>query len=222
MKHFKSFLFFYLALFFISSNAFAALERQTTSVSEVLSGDTVRLKGGKTLRYTGVKAPPLQDIIPLLREYGKNSLEFNKKLVEGKTITIEWGNQIKDAQGNLLGFVFLEDGTFVNELILKEGQAKWRNAVPNTRYAEELEKAELSARRSKKGLWEKEAKNPYLESAFLGEKSTHIYHKPSCVKLENIPESSLVKFDSRVEAKAAGFSPCAFCKGSSQNQEDVF
>ena len=50
-----------------------------------------------------------------MREYGANALEFNKSLVAGKKIWIEWGSQIRDDRNNLLAYVFLDDGTFVNQ-----------------------------------------------------------------------------------------------------------
>ena len=206
--------FFLLGLFFLFSQKpiLAEAPRQISEVHEVLTGDAVRLKGGKTLRYAGLQAPPKQSVIPLLRQYGEVSFEFNRKMVEGKKVFIEWGPQIRDERGNLLGYVFLEDGAFVNLEILKAGHAKFRMPPPNKRYAADLRQGELEARRAKLGLWKEEPENPYIKEEYLGEKNTKIYYFPTSPELDRIPEANLVKFRSRIDAKAAGYRPCFNCK----------
>lgn len=197
-----------------------ALERQSAVVREVLTGDSVRLEGGKTLKYAGVHSPPLQSLLPLMREYGENAMQFNKNLVEGKKIWVEWGSQIRDNQNNLLGYVFLEDGTFVNFEVLKNGHGKAFTKAPNLKYAASFRKTELEARRKKLGLWKEEPDNPFLKSEYVGEKNTKIYYFPTSPELERIPEANLVKFRSRVEAKAAGYKACFSCK--EDNKEEAF
>ena len=192
-----------------------ALEKQSAVVRETLSGDIVRLEGGKTLKYIGVQSPPLQSLIPLVREYGANALEFNKNLVNGKKIWIEWGSQIRDDRGNLLGYVFLEDGTFVNREIAKNGNGKVAAIPPNIKYEGVLRQAELGARRSRRGLWKEEPENPFIKSEYLGEKNTKIYYFPTSPELDRIPQANLVTFRSRVEAKAAGYRACSTCKENS-------
>lgn len=187
-------------------------------IQEVLTGDTIRLEGGKTLKYAGLSAPPLQSMIPLVRQYGANALEFNKSLTGRKKVLIEWGSQIRDGRGNLLGYVFLENGTFVNKEILKAGHARAAIKPPNIKYAGLFHKFELQARRDKKGLWEKEPENPFLKSEYVGEKNTKVYYFPDSPALERIPEAQLVKFRSRVEAKAAGYRPCKTCYESAQSE----
>lgn len=194
----------------LASSAWA-LEKQSAVVHEVLSGDTVRLEGGKTLKYAGIQSPPLQNIIPLARVYGENALAFNRQLVEGKKILIEWGPQIRDEQNRLLGYVFLENQTFVNLELLKSGHARMRVLPPNLHYASAFRHAELGARRARAGLWKEEPENPFIKSEYIGEKNTKMYYFPTSPELERIPQANLVTFRSRVEAKAAGYRPCATC-----------
>ncbi len=187
-------------------------EKQASVVAEVLTGDTVRLEGGRVLRYVGFYAPPLQSRIPLVRTYGENALSFNKQLVLGKKIQIEWGPQILNDQNDLLGYVFLEDGTFVNLEILKAGHGRWVNTAPNLKYSSAFRKAELSARRDKKGLWKEEPQNPFLHQEYIGHKSTKTYYFPTSPELDRIPQSQWITFRSAVEAKAAGYKPCFTCR----------
>ena len=218
-KNFKFLIFFSIGtIFFIPPKIQAAEKIQSARVQEVLTGDTIRLESGKTLKYIGLQSPPLQSLIPLIRQYGSEALEFNKKMVEGKKISVEWGSQIRDNQKNLLGYVFLEDGTFVNKEILKSGHARVKIVPPNIQHASLFRKLELEARRNKSGLWREEPENPFLKSEYIGEKNTKIYYLPNSPELERIPEANLVKFDSRVQAKAAGYRACFTCSESAESE----
>ena len=215
-KNLKSFsLVFALALF--SVPVALAAEKQSAVVHEVLTGDSVRLTGGKILKYAAIQAPPLQSVILLVRQYGEASLAFNKTLVEGKTIFIEWDSQIRDGHDRLIGYVYLEDGTFVNQEILKAGHAKAVITPPNLRYQGRLRRAEIEARRDRKGLWKEEPENPYIQSQYIGDKNTKIYYFPTSPELDRIPESYLVRFSSRIDAKAAGYRACFDC-----NEADLY
>lgn len=219
MNIFKPAALLFFSLVFSASPCLSA-ERQTAFVQEVLSGDTVRLKGGKVLRYASLEAPPLQHKIPLVRTYGENAKAFNESLVLNKPVEIEWGAKLRNAQNELLGFVFLKDGRFVNAEILKNGHAKPRIAPPNLAYAAELKEAAREGAKNRLGLWKDEIKNPYVQEVFYGEKNTKIYYLPDCEKLERIPQAQLVKFRSRVEASAAGYRVCPTCKAGAANADE--
>jgi len=212
----SAFFFVPVLMFFLNGGlfqaVFGAVSTQSATVHEALMGHSVRLKGGKTLRYIGIQSPPLQSKIPLIRQYGQAAFDFNQKLTQGKKINIEWDFQIRDERGDLLGYAFLEDGTFVNLEILKAGHAKWVRTPPNHKYSAELRLAELQARRVRLGLWKEEPENPYIKDEYLGEKNTKIYYFPTSPELERIPQANLVNFRSRMDAKAAGYRPCSTCK----------
>ena len=86
-------------------------------------------------------------------ETGKEAAEFTKKLVEGKRIRLEFDIQQRDKYGRLLAYVFLEDGTFVNAEIVKEGYAQVMTIPPNVKYQDLLLKIQEKARDNQKGLW---------------------------------------------------------------------
>lgn len=181
-------------------------------MESVVSGDTVKLTGGKELRYAGVESPSPQSAIALSQQYGQDALAFNRALVEGKTIQVEWGPQIRDSKNRLLAYVFLEDGTFVNRELLKNGHARTRIVAPNLRYAEELRDDEMGARRAKKGLWLKEPEDPKFKQNVWGNKVGKVYFYPDSPELDDVPEAQRVPFRSRTEAKAAGYTPCFSCR----------
>ena len=113
----------------------------------------------------------------------------------------------------------MEDGTFVNGELLKEGHAKVRILIPNTRYADEFKNWESEARRNKKGLWIKEPSDPHANKPYIGEKNTKIYYLPDSPELEKIPEAQWVYFNSRVDATAAGYKPCFSCRQKGELDE---
>lgn len=202
-----------VAIFFLSQTSLGfTADRQQAFVEEVLSGDTVRLKGGKTLKYTGVEAPPLQHRIPLVRTYGESAKAYNEQLVLHKKIWIDWGRRLRDRHNNLLGYVYLEDNTFVNLELLRAGQAKPNLYPPDLVFADLFHQTAWDAEKNRRGLWKEEPKNPYAKEAYVGEKNTKIYYLPNSSELERIPQANLVTFRSRVEATAAGYRACNTCK----------
>lgn len=214
-------LFLFLTLPLLRQDAASGVETQAARVRQALTGDSLLLENGKTLKYIGVRSPSPQSKTPLERQYGNKALELNQKWVGGKTVQIQWDFQIRDNRSNLLGYVFLEDGTFVNLEILKAGYGKARVTAPNKKYAADFRRAEFDARRKKIGLWLKEPENPFLRSRYVGEKNTKVYYFSTSPELDRIPQANLIFFDSRVEAKAAGYKPCRNCREDQDTAEDA-
>ena len=48
-------------------------------------------------------------------------------------------------------------------------------------------------------------------ASFIGNSSSHIFHKPDCSSAENMKDGNKVTFESRDEAVAAGYTPCKRC-----------
>ena len=75
-------------------------------------------------------------------------------MVEGKKVRLEYDWQKRDKYGRLLGYVYLEDGTFLNAEIIKQGYGFAYTRFP-FKYLEDFRKYEREARESNKGLWGK-------------------------------------------------------------------
>ena len=99
-------------------------------VTRVVDGDTIVLSNGERLRYIGVDTPETKHPKKGLQCYGKEASAFNKKLVEGKKVKLEFDVQQKDRYGRLLAYVYLEDGTFVNAELLRKGYAQVMTIPP--------------------------------------------------------------------------------------------
>ena len=85
--------------------------------------------------------------------FALEAADKNKELVEGKTITFYKDKTEHDMYGRWLGFVYLEDGTFVNKKLVEEGYAFAYPYKPDLTKSDEIKAAESIARRSKIGLW---------------------------------------------------------------------
>lgn len=135
-------------------------------VTRVVDGDTLQLEDGERLRLIGIDTPEMHESDKLERdsrssqqdkeaiiEMGRRAYEFTKKLVEGRRVSIELDAEPRDKYRRLLGYVYLEDGTFVNAEIVKQGYASLLTIPPNVRHAELFLNLYREARENKRGLW---------------------------------------------------------------------
>lgn len=69
-------------------------------------------------------------------------------------VRLEYDWQRKDSYGRLLAYVYLEDGTFLNAEIIKQGYGYAYTNYP-FRYLKEFRSYEKQAREGKQGLWKR-------------------------------------------------------------------
>ncbi len=127
-------------------------------VVEVIDGDTVRLATGEFLRYIGIDTPEIRvrqgsEFIYSPQPFSLESREYNRLLVEGKTVEIEFDVEKKDRYGRLLGYCFV-DGIFVNAKLIEEGYAVLYTYPPNVKYTGLFVELQKEARAAQKGLWQ--------------------------------------------------------------------
>ncbi|PIR43383.1 nuclease [candidate division WWE3 bacterium CG10_big_fil_rev_8_21_14_0_10_32_10] len=122
-------------------------------VARVVDGDTIEIEGGQKVRYIGIDTPETVHPDKGVECYGKEASDKNKTLVENKKIRLEKDVSETDSYGRLLRYIYLEDGTFVNLLLVKEGFARSSTYPPDVKHQETLKSAEQEARASKIGLW---------------------------------------------------------------------
>ena len=150
----KKILFLFL-LFFVACSQ--PQDYSNIKVIEAIDGDTVKLSNGKLLRYIGLDTPEVRiknngqfkyDPQP----YSLEASEYNRKLVEGKFVRIEFDVEKKDKYGRLLGYCFVDD-TFVNAELIKQGYAVIYTLPPNVKYSDIFASLQKKARENEKGLW---------------------------------------------------------------------
>lgn len=138
---------------FITSHT---VQTETFTVERVIDGDTIEVTGDPgslTVRLIGVDTP--ESVHPdesKNNEYGKAASEWLGKLLTGKTVELEYGEEKTDTYGRTLAYVYL-DGEMVNKMLLRNGLAKTMFIPPNTKYQKEFEQIEQTAKDNNTGFW---------------------------------------------------------------------
>lgn len=125
-------------------------------VTRVIDGDTIEVEfpsGKEKVRYIGIDTPELRDRRPTVKLLAKEATAQNKKLVLGKKVELVKDISDRDRYHRLLRYVFLEDGTFVNLELVRQGFAQVATYPPDIKYQELFLAAQQEARRQNLGLW---------------------------------------------------------------------
>ena len=126
-------------------------------VVRVVDGDTIWICciAGKSekVRYIGINTPETKHPKKGVEYFGKEASEANRKLVDGKTVSLEFDVEQRDRYRRLLAYVFLKDGTFVNAWLVENGFAQVMTVPPNVKHEGLFRKFQREAREFKRGLW---------------------------------------------------------------------
>ena len=123
--------------------------------SYVIDGDTiiVIIDGKKEkVRLIGVDAPETGGPYTKKEPFGREASAFTKKMTEGGSVKLEYDWQKRDKFGRLLAYVYLEDGTFLNAELIKQGYGTVFRKF-SFKYRDDFIRYELEARENKRGLW---------------------------------------------------------------------
>lgn len=126
-------------------------------VVEVVDGDTIRIEweGNEELvRYLLVDTPETNHPRLGKQPFGEEAKALNQEIVKNATVTLEFDiGERYDEYGRLLAYVYA-DGERVQDQLIEAGVARVAYVYPpNTRYLDELEKAQDRAKNSKAGIW---------------------------------------------------------------------
>jgi micrococcal nuclease len=127
-------------------------------VKKVVDGDTFWINDGSPkglkIRLIGIDAPESRNTGRKVKSlYGEAASEYLSKLIAGKKVRLEYDIGRHDQYGRTLAYAWLEDGTFVNAVMVKNGYATVMTIPPNVKYADVFVKLARKARNQKKGLW---------------------------------------------------------------------
>lgn len=117
-------------------------------VKRVIDGDTIELESGAIVRYVGINAPDNG------QPFEEESTDFNKKLIEGKKVKLEYDAYRSDRFGRILAYIIIDNKNLSIELV-KKGLAKvviYKKRKPLI-YQQKLLDAEIEAKSKKLGIW---------------------------------------------------------------------
>jgi micrococcal nuclease len=203
-----------LLAFFLLLLSPSCVLAQSLTCTRVVDGDTIILSNGEKVMLIGVDTPETVWPNTPVEYYGKEASAFTRKMVEGKPVRLEYDWQQRDEYGKLLAYVYLNDGTFLNAEIIKQGYGHAYTRFP-FKYLHEFIQYEKDAREAKKGLWadgtpKKERK--LIKEEYIGSKQSKIYHWRTCSIAQKIAPADSMIFYSVKKAVDAGYLPCKSCR----------
>ena len=118
------------------------------TVAEVRSGDAVVLQGGQVVRLAGVEAPKSDE------PFAGQARDDLARLVLGQRVQAMFGGARQDAYGRTLAHLKrVKDSVWVEQALLKAGDARVRTYADNRALARPMLDEEARARIAKRGLW---------------------------------------------------------------------
>lgn len=141
-----------------STDTGGTTEQIEVEVTSVIDGDTIKIMyEGKeeTVRYLLVDTPETNHPRLGKQPLGSEATAENKRLIESGDVSIEFdvGDRFDD-YGRLLAYLYV-DGESVQEQLLEAGLARVAYVYPpNTRYIDDFEEVEATAKEAGIGIWE--------------------------------------------------------------------
>ncbi|MEA2097514.1 MAG: thermonuclease family protein [Patescibacteria group bacterium] len=129
-------------------------------VVRVIDGDTIIIRindSPETVRLIGINTPETVDPRKPVECFGIEASNKAKEILSGKFVRLEGDYLVgeRDKYGRLLGYIFLEDGTNFNKMMIVEGYAYEYSYDLPYKYQSEFKQAEKEAKEMEKGLWKK-------------------------------------------------------------------
>ncbi len=150
-----------ITLLILLLTSFSAFGQDHRTVKRVIYGDTLLLENGEKVRLLGVYAPvercpagSAQNDMVTIRRLSQDAADFVRSLVKtGDRVKLVYDWQKEDEYGQILAYVFLEDGTFLNAEVIKQGYGHLYSGFP-CKYIDDFRRYESQARSQKRGLWQ--------------------------------------------------------------------
>lgn len=143
----------------LGSSAQGRTDLQVAQVSRVIDGDTIEVvlpdDTTEKVRYIGIDTPETVHPTEPVGCFGPEASEYNKALVDDKTVWLELDVQERDRYGRLLAYVHLvsDSQAMVNAILLSQGFAQIYTFPPNVKHVDRFLALEREARDAHRGLW---------------------------------------------------------------------
>ena len=198
----------------------AASAQQWFCVKWVVDGDTIVLDDGRHIRYIGINAPEIAHDAPHFigskqkrrqaEPFGDAAKKYNQLLVGSQKIRLAFDKERHDRYGRWLAYVFLSNGTFVNNAMIEKGYAYVLPRRPNDQYEQVLLQSQRGAMSKKIGLWGHWKER---EGEYFGSKKSKRFHLNTCPYGKKIGKRNRILFKSKWDAFWSGFAPGKRCLG---------
>ncbi|MEK7642128.1 MAG: thermonuclease family protein [Patescibacteria group bacterium] len=133
-------------------------EEELYRVVSVVDGDTFKVQVGKhsiTVRMLGIDTPETVDPRKQVQCYGLEASGESKRLLGGHAVRLKLNpdREEQDRYERYLAYVYLPDGTFLNEYLLRNGFAREYTFGKAYMFQKEFRAIEREAKKEERGLW---------------------------------------------------------------------
>jgi micrococcal nuclease len=138
-----------LALAGIALGAYAqSVSRpEVVAIRAVIDGNTIDVQGYGRVRLSGIRAPKAGRAGMDAEPFGREARARLEGILTHRFVRLEFSPGSSSA-----AYVLLEDGTFVNALMLREGLARLSGRPAGAR-GEDLQRAQAQAQAARRGIW---------------------------------------------------------------------
>lgn len=140
-------------------NSQAGGTKDSYLVRNVVDGDTIEIERHGQLekvRLIGIDTPETLDPRKPVQCFGKEASDFSKSLMAGKSVRLEFDPLVgeRDKYNRLLAYVWLQDGSMINNLLVKNGYAhEYTYRSQSYKFQSQFKQAEQSAKIAELGFW---------------------------------------------------------------------
>lgn len=164
--------FFVGAIWFAPAQAFCTAPQNLSraTVQQVVDGDTVRLKDGRSVRLIGINAPEIGRKGRSDEPFAVAARRRLQALVDasGGQVGLQAGIERQDHYGRTLAYLYSADGRSLDAQLLAEGLGYQVAVAPNLANLQCQQQAERSARQAGAGLWKQFSAQPAEQLARPG------------------------------------------------------
>lgn len=128
-------------------------------LDKLIDGDTFWVLNHKKesvkIRLIGIDAPEVKNVFRKKKHpFGAESKRYlDSLLISNRYLKLTFDVDSLDQYGRTLSYAFLNDGTFLNKYLVKNGYATLMTVSPNVKYEKEFVAAQEYARENKLGFW---------------------------------------------------------------------
>ena len=127
----------------------------TTTVTEIVDGDTIWVASGVKVRLIGMDTPETVHPSEPVECFGPEATAHITELIPvGTQVELEYDVELRDQYGSDLAYVYrANDGLHVNLAMVADGFAQVATYPPNVAHVDEFTAAQERARSANSGLW---------------------------------------------------------------------
>ncbi len=122
-------------------------------VTRAVDGDTLELSTGERVRMVGIDTPESVHPTKGVQCFGKEASAYTNSLVANQWVRMERDITDKDRYGRLLRIIYMEDGSMLNDTLVRQGYAMVYTYPPDVTFVPQLREAQTEARLAGRGLW---------------------------------------------------------------------